>query len=180
MGRRSRSEPSDKLEDAFSVLPHLKARNVHDMGRGYPVQEQKAALGKMLEMPVPVLVCPSRREVVVVPLLGQYPLHNAAKPAMAFKSDHAGFSRQLSGVSRGIGGRNLGLFSRAAESGRRKGGGSEVHLHELHGDHALPLPPRGGVASSSAASGRGAGERSGGSRRLTLNAANAARGFPFV
>ncbi len=74
----------------FGVLPYLEAGNVHAMGTGGAGPTKAAALGKMLQTPVPVLVCPSRRGTELLPFLGQYPLHNAIKPAMAFKSDYAG------------------------------------------------------------------------------------------
>lgn len=74
----------------FSLLPYLEAGAVHDLGRKVPPAEKPAALGQMLQTPVPVLVCPSRRKPALAPFLGQYPLRNAIKPTMAFKSDYAG------------------------------------------------------------------------------------------
>jgi prepilin-type processing-associated H-X9-DG protein len=73
----------------FSVLPYLEAGNVHSTGSGAGVAKA-AALGKMLQTPVPVLICPSRRGPELRPFLGQFPLHNAIKPAQAFKNDYAG------------------------------------------------------------------------------------------
>jgi hypothetical protein len=49
----------------------------------------------MLQQPVPMLVCPSRRGTELGLFLGQYPLHNATKPPVAFKSDYAGCAGNL-------------------------------------------------------------------------------------
>jgi hypothetical protein len=74
----------------FGLLPYLEAGNVHSLGKGLTGQAKADALGQMLQEPVPVLVCPSRGRSPLGLFLGQYPLHNAAKPQLAFKSDYAG------------------------------------------------------------------------------------------
>ncbi|MEX2175807.1 MAG: DUF1559 domain-containing protein [Pirellulaceae bacterium] len=74
----------------FSLLPYLEAAPTHDLGQASSADEKAEALGAMLQVPVRVLVCPSRRGTELRPFLGQYPLHNAAKPALAFKNDYAG------------------------------------------------------------------------------------------
>jgi prepilin-type N-terminal cleavage/methylation domain-containing protein len=74
----------------FSLLPYLEAGQVHKMGRGLPAGAKADALGNMMQTPVAVFVCPSRRGVALQAFLGQFPLHNATKPALAFKNDYAG------------------------------------------------------------------------------------------
>jgi len=74
----------------ISVLPYLEAGNVHGMGGGGAGPLRAGALGRMLQTPVPVLVCPSRRGVELQPFLGQFSLHNTTKPTLAFKSHYAG------------------------------------------------------------------------------------------
>jgi len=75
----------------FSLLPYLEAGNVHKMGRGLPAGAKADALGIMMQTPVAVMHCPSRRTSAELgSFLGQFPLHNATKPALAFKNDYAG------------------------------------------------------------------------------------------
>jgi len=82
-----RAQPGGWL---FTILPHIEAMTVHNVALGTSPSEKPEALGAMLQEPVTMLTCPSRRPPGLRPFLGQYPLHNATKPALAFKSDFAG------------------------------------------------------------------------------------------
>ena len=85
--RSGASQPGGWL---FSILPFLEGSNIHSIASGLAQQEKKDALRKMLATPVGVFVCPSRRGAELRAFLGQLPLHNATKPALAFKNDYAG------------------------------------------------------------------------------------------
>jgi len=82
-----RTQPGGWL---FAVLPYIEAAATHDIGRGRSPAAKQDALGVLLQSPVLALTCPTRRRPGLRPFWGQYPLHNATKPELAFKSDYAG------------------------------------------------------------------------------------------
>jgi prepilin-type N-terminal cleavage/methylation domain-containing protein len=77
---------------AYSCLPYLEERDLHATGAGITVAaDKKAALTKILETPVSVYYCPSRRAVAAtrnsVPVA--YVPHNANHPKFCARSDYA-------------------------------------------------------------------------------------------
>lgn len=74
----------------FALLPYLEAQEIYNLSDGTVGENHRALAGQMLQKPVLIYSCPSRRSPELLPYLGQYHLHNADKPAYAFKSDYAG------------------------------------------------------------------------------------------
>jgi prepilin-type N-terminal cleavage/methylation domain-containing protein len=77
---------------AYSCLPFMEESAVHDIGSGITVPaDKKAALTKILEMPVAGFYCPSRRQPVALPNIvpSSYDPINANHPAISAKSDYA-------------------------------------------------------------------------------------------
>ena len=57
---------------AFNVLPFVELQNVYDIGKGIPVtngatfQQKRAANGRMVEQPLGLFYCPSRRAPIAI------------------------------------------------------------------------------------------------------------------
>lgn len=49
----------------YNLLPYVEQQNVHDMGRGHPNSStgKWEAATRMLQVPIPLFTCPSRRDV---------------------------------------------------------------------------------------------------------------------
>jgi hypothetical protein len=74
----------------FSLLPYAEAHETYKLAKGLSGPARDEASGRMLQSSIAIYNCPSRRSIALSPFLGQYPLHNATKPAFAFKADYAG------------------------------------------------------------------------------------------
>lgn len=74
---------------AYDVLPYLERADLRAVGAGLPVTQKKAAIGQMLQIPLPVFYCPSRRAAEaggIDPLLTP---KNYDKPPAIGESDYA-------------------------------------------------------------------------------------------
>jgi prepilin-type N-terminal cleavage/methylation domain-containing protein/prepilin-type processing-associated H-X9-DG protein len=87
----------------YNILPYLELRQIHDMGKGLqgpvpnrlsPLYQQTSpkaiALGRMCEIPLSMMNCPTRRPMIAYP--NQWPdaYYNAAFSTVHGRSDYAG------------------------------------------------------------------------------------------
>jgi prepilin-type N-terminal cleavage/methylation domain-containing protein/prepilin-type processing-associated H-X9-DG protein len=74
----------------YNLLPQLQEMNLREMGAREAPQIKRAALTELLQRPLAVLHCPSRRTSMLYPY-GEvkYPLRNANAVVAAAKSDYA-------------------------------------------------------------------------------------------
>jgi prepilin-type N-terminal cleavage/methylation domain-containing protein len=73
----------------YNVLPFLEQTSVREFGRGEPPAQKQISLGKLMQMPLAVLVCPSRRSAELSPYSTTVILYNAEVPHDAAKTDYA-------------------------------------------------------------------------------------------
>lgn len=74
----------------FNVLPFIEQQNVRDMAKGTAGAQKSAATAAMLQLPVALFYCPSRRAVDLYEYgEKKFPLYNADPVARAAKSDYA-------------------------------------------------------------------------------------------
>lgn len=74
----------------FNVLPFIEQQNLHQLTFRQPPAQKMAAMQQLMQTPVPLLYCPSRRHPGLGTYLGQFPLYNAPMVTEAAKSDYAG------------------------------------------------------------------------------------------
>ncbi|GIW95759.1 MAG: prepilin-type N-terminal cleavage/methylation domain-containing protein [Pirellulaceae bacterium] len=74
----------------FNILPYIEQENLHQLAFRQPPSQKMAAMQQMMETPVPLLYCPSRRSPSLGTYLGQFPLHNAPMLPQTAKCDYAG------------------------------------------------------------------------------------------
>jgi hypothetical protein len=74
----------------YCSLPYMEQESLHRLGRGASGSQKEAELTQLMQTPVRILHCPSRRSAKLYPYLGIFPLHNVTRPAMAAKGDYAG------------------------------------------------------------------------------------------
>ena len=76
----------------YNVLPFMEQENVHDMGAGlgaWNSTEKKAAHLQRLSMPLNMLYCPTRRQALTYPWIGNYSIVNAGRPITVGRTDYA-------------------------------------------------------------------------------------------
>ena len=71
----------------YNTLPFIEESALHDMGRGKAGNDRKAALTQTIQVPLPMMHCPSKREAVVSRVTG--PVTNGNAVTMAAKTDYA-------------------------------------------------------------------------------------------
>ena len=79
---------------AYSVLPFVEERIIHEIGKGQSTAQKYLALRKMLVAPAPTFVCPSRRAATIGPI-GDSRIWNidtttAPIPPLGSRNDYAG------------------------------------------------------------------------------------------
>lgn len=86
---------------AFNLLPYIEQGQVHAMGAGKVGQDKNVALAQMMQVPLPLFHCPSRRGGALYPFSLLYVMRNALPVDYAAKTDYAvnGGDRPLSGGS---------------------------------------------------------------------------------
>lgn len=72
----------------YNLLPYLEQGNLREVGAGLPEAKKRMVLTKVLESPLEVFQCPSRRATQMYPYTGGN-LNNAAAPSLVAKSDYA-------------------------------------------------------------------------------------------
>jgi prepilin-type N-terminal cleavage/methylation domain-containing protein len=74
----------------YNLLPYIEQEQLHTIGAGLDIASKKAALTAVMQAPLAVFYCPSRREAILYP--GTYGAYNANVPALAARTDYAGNS----------------------------------------------------------------------------------------
>jgi prepilin-type N-terminal cleavage/methylation domain-containing protein len=72
----------------YNVLPFLEQNALRETARGQSATLKRTALAKLLETPVAVFNCPSRRLPHAYPYTGTMPLKNVDPPVNVSKSDY--------------------------------------------------------------------------------------------
>jgi prepilin-type N-terminal cleavage/methylation domain-containing protein len=73
----------------YNVLPFIEEKTLRELGKGLPAAAKRAAMVEVLQSPVPIFNCPSRRLPRVYPYKGASSLQNCDPPANVAKSDYA-------------------------------------------------------------------------------------------
>lgn len=81
----------------YSILPYIDETSLRDIGKGQPADQKRAAMAKLLETPIEIFNCPSRRLPTVYPYTGPTSLKNATPPEKVAKSDYA-VNRRISSL----------------------------------------------------------------------------------
>jgi prepilin-type processing-associated H-X9-DG protein len=79
----------------YNVLPFIEQQALREIGRGQTKELKRAAMVKLLETPIEIMHCPSRRLPRVYPYNGPTALKNADHPEKVTKSDYA-INREIS------------------------------------------------------------------------------------
>jgi prepilin-type N-terminal cleavage/methylation domain-containing protein/prepilin-type processing-associated H-X9-DG protein len=78
----------------YNILPFIEQRGLHDMGAGLPLAQKAVQLGAAAQIPIAVIICPSRRPVQAYPNYGNQE-GNMAQVNTASHSDYASNSGTL-------------------------------------------------------------------------------------
>jgi prepilin-type processing-associated H-X9-DG protein len=73
----------------FNILPFIEQENVRNQSQGLQQAARRTALGQMVQQPLAMFNCPSRRSPSAYEYLSALPLINIEVPAQAAKSDYA-------------------------------------------------------------------------------------------
>jgi len=74
----------------YSLLPYLEQEALHSLGRGASSAQKESELTQVMQTPLRVLHCPSRRTAKLFPYVGRFALYNVGRPNLAAKCDYAG------------------------------------------------------------------------------------------
>lgn len=72
----------------YNVLPYLEQQNLRELGSRLADAEKRQALVHLLETPLELFQCPSRRPATLYPYTGPATLENADPPENVAKSDY--------------------------------------------------------------------------------------------
>ena len=73
----------------YNILPYIEQENLRQLGSGLKNREKQTALVKLLQTPLEIMNCPSRRLARLYPYVGPNPLKNVTPPEKVAKSDYA-------------------------------------------------------------------------------------------
>lgn len=73
----------------YNILPYLEEKAIRELGKGLPSNAKRAAMAQVLQTPLSLFNCPSRRSTKNYPYTGPVPLQNADPPINVAKSDYA-------------------------------------------------------------------------------------------
>ncbi len=73
----------------YNILPDIEEGAIRAMGKGLPDSAKRTAAAQMLQIPIAVLNCPSRRSSILYPYTGTKPLKNVDPPDSVAKGDYA-------------------------------------------------------------------------------------------
>jgi prepilin-type N-terminal cleavage/methylation domain-containing protein len=73
----------------FAILPYMEQNQLWQHTSGKHGREKLMAMSTLLELPVSMFNCPSRRSTALQRYKSDVPLVNALRPSMAFKVDYA-------------------------------------------------------------------------------------------
>jgi len=73
----------------YNILPYVEQQALRDIGKGQPAEAKQTSLIKLLETPLGICQCPSRRLPRAYPYKGPAELKNVKPPEKVAKSDYA-------------------------------------------------------------------------------------------
>jgi prepilin-type N-terminal cleavage/methylation domain-containing protein/prepilin-type processing-associated H-X9-DG protein len=73
----------------YNILGYMEQGELRGLGRGLPSAQQRAALATLMQMPVPLLACPSRSAGRLSPALASSAPFNADPADLVAKTDYA-------------------------------------------------------------------------------------------
>jgi prepilin-type N-terminal cleavage/methylation domain-containing protein len=73
----------------YNTLPYLEENSLREIGKGLAPSAKRVAMVQVLQTPIPVFNCPSRRPPLAYTYTGPAALQNAAPPSAVAKSDYA-------------------------------------------------------------------------------------------
>ena len=73
----------------FNILPYLEESNLREIGSRTDSATKRSTRTELLQSPIAVFYCPSRRADKLYPYTGPVPLRNADPPPSVAKSDYA-------------------------------------------------------------------------------------------
>jgi prepilin-type processing-associated H-X9-DG protein len=77
----------------YNILPYIEQRSLYDMGAGLPTAEKNAQNLLRMTTPLSVLICPTRRQVVLYPwdnvTIAARSVVNAGSPPAVVRNDYA-------------------------------------------------------------------------------------------
>jgi prepilin-type N-terminal cleavage/methylation domain-containing protein/prepilin-type processing-associated H-X9-DG protein len=73
----------------YNILPYIEQQSLREIGRGLADQTKRSEMAKVLQTPIEVFQCPSRRLARAYPYTGSTTLENADLPEKVAKSDYA-------------------------------------------------------------------------------------------
>lgn len=73
----------------YNILPFIEQEHLRQLGSGLKGVEKQKALAQLMQMPLEIFNCPSRRLARIYPYVGLRPLKNALPPEEVAKSDYA-------------------------------------------------------------------------------------------
>jgi len=79
----------------YNILPYMEEVSVRNMGKGIPSDQKRDALIQLLETPIGIFNCASRRLPRLYPYTGPATLQNVTPPEKVAKSDYV-INRQVS------------------------------------------------------------------------------------
>ncbi len=71
----------------YNVLPYIEQQSLHDLGKGMSESDKRTQAAVMIQTPVPLLYCPSRRKARAYPT--GYNLRNTDPVTMVGRTDYA-------------------------------------------------------------------------------------------
>jgi len=79
----------------YNLLPYVEEQALHDLGRGRPDAERRAAAAEVAQHAFAIANCPSRRAVGLYPYTGTQPVRNAEPVSPVMKTDYAASAGDL-------------------------------------------------------------------------------------
>jgi prepilin-type N-terminal cleavage/methylation domain-containing protein len=73
----------------FNLLPYIEQEALHNIGKGQPDAQKRLAAKTQFETPLPIYLCPSRRDAIAYPFMRSNTLVNVANPDVAGRNDYA-------------------------------------------------------------------------------------------
>jgi prepilin-type processing-associated H-X9-DG protein len=73
----------------YNLLPFLEQTRLREMGLGLPEDQQHAELTRLVQVPLPVMTCPTRATPSLSPAAPCWPPHNADWVSFIAKNDYA-------------------------------------------------------------------------------------------
>ena len=73
----------------YNILPYIEEDTLHDKGSGLGPSEKSSAASQVIQTPLTILNCPTRRLPTLYANAWPYDLYNAASPKLVARADYA-------------------------------------------------------------------------------------------